>query len=561
MIAFRLACVFLALTAPITIALSPSAAEGPGISQKVQKNVSARIKAGCFPGCVVGLVGADGQSWFCRGTFTYDAGKKVTPETIFEIGSITKAFTGILLADAVARREVSLDDPITRFLPPGVMSAASNEHPITLLHLAQHRSGLPRLPSNFNEGSDPDNPYAHYDAERLHEFLRHYAPQRKPGDRYEYSNLGAGLLGYLLGRAAEKPYAALVEERICRPLGMNDTTCRPSAGQSSRLAPGHSGPRPVANWDGFDVLAPAGALRSTGNDMLAFLAANLGLRESDRAGVLKAATEPRADAGSPGVEVALGWHVSTDKGTEIIWHNGGTGGYRAFCGFAPAKKLGVVILVNSDESADDIGFHLLESSYPLRKAPRTVKLDPGLLDDYVGNYELSPGAIIEITLEGRTLYAKLTGQPALPVYPRSKTEFHYRAVEARLTFQRDDEGHVKSVTLHQNGRDMPARRLGDDFVPPAPRQSIEVPMDILKKYVGRYELQPGTVFDVRLEGEQLTVQLTGQGRYPVYPESQSKFFYKVVDAQLTFVVGEDGRATSLVLHQFGMDQTASRLPE
>lgn len=536
-------------------------AKGPAIPAKVKKNIDARIEAGCSPGYVVGLVSADGITWCCRGTYSYDISEPVSARTIFEIGSITKAFTGILLADCVSRRLVRLDDPISRFLPEGVTAPAVGDRSITLLDLAQHRSGLPRLPSNFEDGANPNDPYAHYDAPRLYEFLETHTLERKPGEAYEYSNLGAGLLGHLLSLAAKRPYAELVGERICRPLGMIDTTFALSDDQKKRLAPGHSGPKRASNWSGFDVLAPAGGLCSTGDDMIQFIAANLGLRESKLADALAAAIRPRAAADSRHVQVALGWHISSDKGTEIIWHNGGTGGYRSFCGFAPDKKLGVVVLTNSNEGADDIGFHLLESKYKLQKAPRRAKVAEKLLAACVGKYELAPGVIIDITLDAGTLYARLTGQEAIPVYPRSENEFVYRVVDARLTFRRDEAGRVEQVTLHQNGRDMPARRLPDDYAPPPPPQEVEVSEAVLKKYVGRYELQPGAVFDVRLEGGRLTVQLTGQARLPVFPESQTTFFYKVVDARITFVMGEGDRADQLVLHQFGIDQTARRLPD
>lgn len=536
-------------------------AEGPKIPTKVRENIDQRIAAKSAPAFVVGLVGPDGVTWFCRGAFSYDDSTKVTPKTIFEIGSVTKAFTGILLADSVRRGTVNLDDPIDKYLPQGVTAPTFDGRHITLLDLAQHRSGLPRLPTNFDMTADPKNPYAHYSVDRLYEFLNGYKLTRSPGARYEYSNLGAGLLGHVLGLACERSYADLVQERLCRPMGMIDTVFKLTDDQRKRLAPGHDGPVRTTNWDSFEAMTAAGALLSTGADMITFIEANLGFRESKLATALADSIAPRADTETPDVRIGLGWHISSDKGTEIIWHNGGTGGYRAFCGFAPSKKLGVVVLTNSTESADDIGFHLLEKKYRLKRPEKIATVSEDVLKSYVGYYELAPGMIIHITLSGGTLYAQLTGQDAAPVYPRSETEFAYRIVQARLIFQRNDDGTVKGVTLNQNGRNMPATRLPDDYRPPAPRQSIELSVEVLKRYEGRYQLTPGMIFDVKLEGKQLTVMLTGQPRFPVFAESETKFFLKVVDAQITFNVDDSGRATSLTLHQSGMNQTATRISE
>ncbi len=218
-------------------------------------------------------------------------------------------------------------------------------------------------------------------------------------------------------------------------------------------------------------------------------------------------------------------------------------------------------MTNSGEGADDIGLHLLEPKYKLRDVSKSVAVPHDVLASYVGYYELAPGTVFHITLDGDTLYAELTGQSAAPVYPKSQTEFEYRIVQASLTFDREDDGKVTGLTLHQNGRDMPARRLKKDYQPSAPRKEVAVGADDLKKYVGRYELQPGVEFDVKLEGKRLTVQLTGQPRIPVYAESKTKFFYKVVDAQITFVPDEKGRVNELILHQFGKDQRAKRLPD
>jgi CubicO group peptidase (beta-lactamase class C family) len=204
------------------------------------------------------------------------------------------------------------------------------------------------------------------------DYLSHYTLKRDIGSAYEYSNFGAGLLGYALSYAAKKPYEALVMERICGPLGMKDTRVVLSREQQARLAPGSAGGRPAANWT-FDAMAGAGALRSTTEDLLRYVSANLGLQKSALDATLQTTHEGRYETGRPELFVALGWHVSTAHGTTIFWHNGQTGGYHSFCGFRPDQNLGVVVLANSTDDIDDIGRHILDSQTPLPTLRETAR--------------------------------------------------------------------------------------------------------------------------------------------------------------------------------------------
>src|SRR5262249_38272297 len=159
------------------------------------------------------------------------------------------------------------------------------------------------MPSNFDDSADKDNPYVHYDAKHLYAFLADYTLQRDIDSQYEYSNLGMGLLGHLLSRAANKSYEQLIQERICKPLGMTDTVLTLRRARQARLAPGHTGPKKAPRWD-FTALAGCGAIRSTGQDMIAFVSANLGFRKTTLAPALAAAVKPRVEAGSPDMDIA-----------------------------------------------------------------------------------------------------------------------------------------------------------------------------------------------------------------------------------------------------------------
>ena len=217
-------------------------------------------------------------------------------DTIFEIGSVTKVFTSLLLADMVNRKEVALDDPAAKYLPENVRMPERSGKSITLLDLSTHSSGLPRLPGNLKP-KDPRNPYADYSVDDLYQFLSGYTLPRDPGSEFEYSNLGAGLLGHLLAYRAGTDYESLIGTRITQPLSMPDTGITLSSSMKQRMATGHNAMlAPVANWD-LPTLAGAGALRSSANDMLTFLEAFLGYKESPLAPAMKAMLEVRRPAG------------------------------------------------------------------------------------------------------------------------------------------------------------------------------------------------------------------------------------------------------------------------
>lgn len=523
------------------------------IPTDVSDHVAARVKDGDCVGVVICVVDEFGSCCLSEGRVSVDGDKMVDEKSVFEIGSITKAFTGVLLADMVLRGEVALDDPIEKYLPEGTKVPTRDGKNITLRDLATHRSGLPRMPTNL-EPADPANPYADYDAKRMLAFLSQCELTRGIGEKYEYSNFGAGLLGYALARKAGKTYEELVTERILKPLDMKDSSITLSDELKARLAKGHADGKTVKNWD-IDALAGAGALRSTPLDMVTFVEANIKPSDTAISKALQASYKDFIETGQPGLSVALGWHRWDRHGTKIIWHNGGTGGYRSFAGFAPEKKMGVVILTNSDTDLDAVGLHILEPKYDLPAIRKAVTVSAEALEPLVGSYELRPGLVITITREDAQLFAQLTGQEKFPVYAESESKFFFKVVNAQLSFPRGEDGRVDHLILHQNG-DRKAQRL-TDYKPPM-HSEIKVDPQILADYVGKYVLAPGIEFDVKLENELLQVQLTGQPRHPLFAEAENKFFYKVVDAQITFVKDASGRVTSLVLHQNGRDQTAKR---
>jgi serine-type D-Ala-D-Ala carboxypeptidase/endopeptidase len=430
------------------------------VKQILQQRIAADKKG---VGIAVGILNEKGIKLINYGKMNVKESREVTADSFFEIGSITKVFTGILLADMVARGEVKLDDPISLYLPKSVKVPSRNGREITLLDLATHTSGLPRMPTNFKP-KDPKNPFADYSEPQLYEFLSGYTLPRDIGSKYEYSNVGMGLLGHLLALKAKTDYETLVLNRIGKPLKLNDTRITLSAEQKARLASGHNAEfQPVPNWD-LDVLAGAGALRSTVNDMLKFLAANLGLVKTELLPVLQKSHEVPKLTHPQSTEVALGWHISKRFGTEIIWHNGGTAGYRTFIGFAPAKRAAVVVLSNANSGQDDIGLHILESQYALQKfapvKPRPeIAVAAEVLQTYVGEYQLAPNFSINVTREGDKLFAQATDQPRFQLFAESPDHFFLKAVDAQIRFVKDDKGQVTQLILLQGGQTIPGKKV------------------------------------------------------------------------------------------------------
>jgi serine-type D-Ala-D-Ala carboxypeptidase/endopeptidase len=464
---------------------------------------------------VVGVIDAKGRRVIAYGSLAKNDKRPLNGDTIFEIGSMTKVFTSLVLMDMARKGEVALTDPVSKYLPATVKVPERNNKKITLQDLSTQSSGLPRMPTNFHP-KDESNPYVDYSVAQLYQFLSGYRLTRDIGAQYEYSNLGVGLLGYALTLRAGTNYETMVRTRILDPLGMKSTRVTLTPEMKTRLALGH-GPNldPVPNWDLSPALAGAGALRSSANDILTFLAANLGYTKTPLVADMAAEVSIRRPAGAPDMQIAYAWHVQTKNGNSIIWHNGGTGGYRTYMGYDPKSRAGVVVLENIASTAgpDDIGRHLLDASYPLQKVEPIkehlqVTVNTKVFDNYVGSYELAPNAILTVSRTGDELFTQLTGQPKVQVFPESDQKFFFKVVDAQLTFDTDAQGKATQVVLHQNGRDITAKRIDD-------AQATALSAAFAKRFKDQ-TAQPGSEAAVRRLVEELRI---GQPKYELMTPS------------------------------------------
>lgn len=306
-----------------------------------------------------------------RRFFNYGAAMQ---DSIYEIGSITKTFTGLILSQMAEQGKVKLDDPVRELLPPGTVQKPAGSE-ITLLDIATQHSGLPRMPDNFKP-ADVSNPYADYHAADMYAFLARHGVQRPDQATFLYSNYGFGLLGQALSVRGGEPYPQLLKDEVLDPLAMHDTAITLSPEQQARFLPGHTGDhRPAHAWD-LDAFAGAGAIRSTASDMLIYLEANLHPEQvkpaqaSAPARTISAAIvhdhELRADSMggmNSSQKIALAWLYNPATGD--FWHNGATGGYSAYAFFNPKGDYAAVVLLNTTigpqgSFADRIGEHISE---------------------------------------------------------------------------------------------------------------------------------------------------------------------------------------------------------
>jgi serine-type D-Ala-D-Ala carboxypeptidase/endopeptidase len=370
-------------------------------------------------------------------------------DTVFEIGSITKVFTALLLAEMVTRGEVALDDPVSKYLPVHVKMPTRDGKQITFLDLATYTSGLPRIPDGLTDG---DNPYAAYTVERLYSFLSGHTLRFDPGAHYEYANLGFGLLGHVLALRAGTSYEDLLVARVCTPLGLDDTRIALTPSMRDRLAQGHlANLEATRNWD-FLALAGAGALRSTANDLVKFMKATcLADADAPLRPAIDLLLQTRRPTDGPGATAALGWFVLSGNDDEIVCKGGQTGGYASFVAFSMRLRAGAVVLSNAANSVDDIGLRLTNPAYKIAQYPLEVSVDPAILATYEGVYQMAPNLTLSIRAGSGRLFVRVTGQPEYEMFAESDNRFFLRIDDAQATFLRDKDGRVDRLLWHQGG--------------------------------------------------------------------------------------------------------------
>jgi CubicO group peptidase (beta-lactamase class C family) len=407
-------------------------------------------------GLIVGVVEPAGQRLFARGPAQVGNDDQVTGDTIFEIGSVSKVFTALALADEAHRGELSLNDPAVKYLPPGTVLPQHGPKPITLLDLGTHTSGLPNMPPNVAV-TDFNNPNADMTQEQLLKSVAAYELTGDVGATYQYSNAGYELLGMAVAAAAHTDFETLLKSRIFGPLKMTNTRIASSLDEKDLLSAGYDAHLQPVPHERTPVLPGSGGARSTANDLLNFVAANIGLTPSPLSPAMAEMVNQKRPTQYTALKAALGWHVATLHGVEMVWENGQTAGYRAFIGFVPAKRVGVVVLSNSVNVTDDIGVHILDKDTPLRTLHREAEIKPSQFDAYIGRYQVNENFALNVTRDGNKLYVQATGQPRAELFYAGDDLFFLRVVNGTIQFQTDSGGRAHALSLTQDGKTVPAQ--------------------------------------------------------------------------------------------------------
>ncbi len=558
-----------------------AAAKTDAIPQEVKTHVDALIEAGVNTGIVIGVLDADGEHFYSKGVRSMKTGVPVDENSVFEIGSISKTFTCTILADMVKEGKMKLDDPLQKYMPKGITVPTRNGKEITLVSMANHTSALPRMPSNFDP-ADNNNPYADYTERLLYEFLNGYELTRDIGSQFEYSNYAMGLLGYTLAQQNEMTYAELLKKRITGPLGMNNTDIVCGVTMKANLAKGHSGLEEVSNWD-LATLAGAGAIRSTASDMLKYLAANMkGINKNLKPAVQLA--HKKSTMGEDLPDMGLGWFIQEVNGMPALSHGGATGGYRAFAGFLKDGNKAVVVLTNSTANVENIGQHLFDSTVALKEVKRLIANDLKVIIDKEGirkgketyrklradkseDYEWDEGDLNNLGYsylnKGEMDKAIAVFQLNIEAYPEESNPYDSMG-EAYMKNEDKEKAikyYKKSIELNpgnQNGIDM-LKKMGVDVSDLV--KEVKVDAKIMKSYVGKYQLTPAFFITVTHEDGGLHIQATGQSKFPVFPKSETRFYLKVVEADIEFYPSEDGKVDKMTLFQNGAEMKGLRVKD
>jgi len=417
-------------------------------------------------GIVVGISSAQGRRIEAYGTLSLQDRRKVDGTTVFEIASLTKVFTALLLADMAARKQVTLDAPVSTCLPPGVRVPEHGGRQIAFLDLATHSSGLPLRPTNL-ASQTALNKYAGYTVEQLYQGLADFKLTRNPGAAFEYSNWGFGLLGNALAHCAGKSYAVLLAERVTGPLDMRDTTFIPGSALRSRLAAPYDGKlQPVGN-ETTGALDAAGGLYSTLDDLLNFIEVFLGHGPQPLVAAGTTLLEPLRPGDGPDTRMGLGWRVTTTHDMTTLWSSGRADGYRAFMGFDPRARVAVVALTNAatNVGVDDIGWHVLDPGVAItRPHPRTA-VSAAVLERYVGRYKFDDGVVMTVAREADHLVVQMTGQGPSAIFASGPREFFPEDIEAQFVFAESGTAPTQSLVLNQDGQSYQARRIAAEGKP------------------------------------------------------------------------------------------------
>lgn len=524
--------------------LLPAISFGQDLTSKFDALLNRQFKAQ-EPGAVA-LVARSGKPVYRKafGMANLELNVAMKPENVFEIGSITKQFTAVAILQLEEEGKLSVHDPLTRW----VENYPTHGHTITIHHLLTHLSGIKsytdieKWTKVWRQDMTP---------QEMIDLFKNEPMDFAPGEKWAYNNSAYFLLGYIIERASGMPYPEFVTQRIFIPLGLKNTYY----GSMSRIIPnrasGYQKGESFVNAEYLSLTQPyaAGSIMSTVDDLLAWNIAIHAGKVIKKETLARAFADPKLNNGK-NTHYGYGWGLNDINGSLTYEHSGGIFGYLSNGIYLPKEDVYVVVLSNCDcnppgEVSTRMAAIAIGKPYP--ESTASVKLDENFLKSLVGVYEFEDGSARYLTLEEGQLYSQRTGGRKFKIFARNKSTFFFEEGFTELQFVPDMTG-TKEV-LFKDRRDLVKGKKTDKPIPT--RVEMPVPVDILNTYAGDYEIQPGFNLTMTVENGRLMSQATGQQKVELFAESPSKFFLKVVDAQVEFIKGPDGKVSSLFLYQNG----------
>jgi CubicO group peptidase (beta-lactamase class C family) len=515
------------------------------------KLLSAQFKPG-ETGCA-SLVAIKGQIVYKKafGMANLELNVPMKPDMVFRVGSITKQFTAIALLQLMEQGKLSLQDEITKFIPDYPTQA----YKITIEHLLTHTAGttsytnVPEFQSYVKEDLKP--------AEVIDKF-KNLPMVFAPGTKWNYNNSGFFLLGYIIEKASGKTYQEYIEENLFNPAGMTNSLY----GSNKKIVKNRAyGYQPdddkTVNADYLSMLLPysAGSIMSTVEDLYKWNRALLADKLVKKETLEKAWTEYKLSDGK-GTHYGYGWFLRQLQGSPTIEHGGAINGYLCNSLYLPKEDVFVAVFSNSNgKSPENVSMKIAAVSIGKPFNYTEIQVPENILDQYIGVYEDENGNQRMITMDKAKLWSQRSGGSKYQIKPFAADKFFFDDSFTILTFNRNSEGIVTDAVIDDRGIQV----LWTKTNKPLPAHvEIKLAPETLNRYAGDYQIMPGFILAVTVEGDRIFTQATGQSKVEIYPESETKFFLKVVDATLDFIADESGNYNKVLLHQGGKDLEGKR---
>ena len=510
------------------------------------------------PGAAI-LVAKDGKVILKKGYGLANINPDVPngADRVFRIGSITKQFTSTAILQLVEKGKIDLQADITKYLPGFSTSGKT----VTVEHLLNHTSGiksytsLPHIMAKEKKGT-----YMSVD-EMLSEIQKQPA-DFSPGEQFLYNNSGYFLLGAIIEKVSGMTYGEYVTKNLFKPAGMKssyvDDPKLPNV-ISTGYQRANSTEYTIADYVHTSIPYSAGAIFSTVEDLWKWNQVVFNYKLVKKELLEKAFAPTKLNDGTL-MGYGYGWGLGRLGDSKVIGHGGGIDGFLSYEMYVPDQKIYVCVLSNNATvSPDGYAYQVAEMVAGINSEnPVVISVDESVASEYAAVYKISDREDRVITRKGNQFFSQRTGGTTFEIFPYAKDSFFFKESPSRLFFKRNNEGKIEAVEL--KGREfIPQVAVRTNKPIPPDREAIELDSTVFDRYVGEYELAPGFSIKIWREEKLFKAQATGQPFFEIFPESETKFFLKVVDAQIEFSKDASGNTTGMTLFQGGREMPGRKI--